>query len=92
MFEFTPLEIALFICFSFLLFQYLLGVFVFLKKENAISTAIRTMEKMQDYNTELFQKLLKEEKLTMALANQVKDYRKTHGSGGVDTIAGLNNE
>ena len=85
----TTLEIVLITALVILTIQYLTTTYAFLVKENSVNTAITTMEDMQKYNHELFQKLLKEEKLTITLANKLKAYQDQYGTGGESKITGL---
>lgn len=76
----TNLELILIVAALIMLFQYLTIVYVFLGKEMAGNTAIKTISNMQDYNSELFQKLLKEERLTLCLSNKIIELNNQKGT------------
>ena len=86
----TTLEIVLTVALVILLIQYCLVNYVWLSRSNNVDTCVETINDMQKYNDELFQKLIKEEKLTIALSQQLKAYRERYGTGGEDKISGLN--
>ena len=89
MMNLTTLESILIVALVIVTAQYCLMMYGFMMKENATNTAIDTMSEMQKYNKELFDKLLKEEKLSIALAQKVRAYQNRYGDRGEDKITGL---
>ena len=84
----TTLEIVLIVCLIILTIQYLVSIYVFLSKEWATKKSLEIVDNIQKYSDELFRKLLNEEKITISLANQLKDLQNQKTNYN-DKVTGL---
>lgn len=83
--NFTMVEAILLTATILMLIQYGVSVYQNIIISNANHLAISSMEDMQQYNRELFDRFIQEEKLNIAMATEIKKLRKI----GTNPLSGM---